>query len=86
MSIHGERKKKKAKAGHATMKSAEMPMAYDPDRYEKDEYVRALARAHAIKKDPVRHKRAMSHAKTMRAEHAQRRAESDAIVKMADQN
>jgi hypothetical protein len=57
---------------------------YDPDRYEKDEDVRALARAHAIKKDPVRHKRTIAHAKTMKAEHVQRRSESDAIVKMAD--
>jgi hypothetical protein len=54
------------------------------DHYEKEEDVRALARAAAIKKDPERHGRAMKHAKTMKAEHEKRRAESDAIVKMAD--
>lgn len=58
--------------------------SYDPDRYEKDEDVRAMARAHAIKKDPERHKRTIAHAKTMKEEHEKRRAESDAIVKMAE--
>ena len=53
-------------------------------KYEMDEDVRAMARHAAIKKDPERHDRAMKHAKTMKEEHLKRRAESDAIVKMAD--
>ena len=82
MAIVGERKRKKKSSTKNTV--AHAPMEYDPERWEKDEDVRALARSHAIKKDPVRHKRAMHHAKTMKAEHEQRRAESDAIVKMAE--
>jgi hypothetical protein len=53
-------------------------------RYEMEEDVKSLARAAAIKKDPERLARAIKHAKTMKAEHEKRRAESDAIIKMAD--
>jgi hypothetical protein len=83
MSVHGERRKKKATVSikNATIHASE---PYDDKRWEKNEDVRALARAHAIKKDPERHKAAMAHAKTMKDEHVQRRAESDAIVKMAE--
>ena len=54
------------------------------ENYDKDEDVRALARAHAIKKDPRRHGAAKKHAKTMKAEHVKRAAESNEIVKLAD--
>lgn len=54
------------------------------DTWEKEADVRALARAHAIKKDPVRHKKALHHARTMKAEHAARMNESKAIVDMAN--
>jgi hypothetical protein len=54
------------------------------DHWEKTEDVRALARAHAIRKDPERHKRAISHAKNMKAEHVSRMTESKAIVDMAN--
>lgn len=85
MTVHGERRKKKAVVNikHATIQ--EMPKeGYDPSRYDKEEDVRALARAHAIKKDPARHQAARHHAKSMKDEHVKRRAESDAIVKMAE--
>lgn len=58
--------------------------AYDNSHWEKEEDVRALARAAAIKKDPVRLKAAHGHAKTMKAEHMKRKAESTEICKMAD--
>jgi hypothetical protein len=57
---------------------------YDENHWEKEEDVRALARAAAIKKDPARLKAAHGHAKTMKAEHMKRKAESSEIVRMAD--
>ena len=56
----------------------------DDNKWEREEDVRALARAAAIKKDPIRLKRAHSHAKTMKGEHERRKAESSEIVRMAD--
>ncbi len=43
------------------------------DKWEKDDDVRALAKAKAIHADPERHKRAVDHAKTMLAENKQRK-------------
>jgi hypothetical protein len=78
MAIVGERKrKKKTHTSHAVP-------AYSDDHWEKNEDVRALGRAAAIHADPERHKRAIKHAATMREEHANRMAESKAIVKLAD--
>jgi pyruvate-formate lyase-activating enzyme len=65
-------------------KSGMVAQPYDDNHWEKEEDVRALARAAAIKKDPVRLKAAHSHAKTMKAEHMKRKAESSEICKMAD--
>ena len=59
-------------------------VAPSQNHWEQEEDVRALARAHAIKKDPERHKRALLHAKTMKGEHERRAAESKAIVDMAN--
>ena len=84
MAIVGERKRKKkatVNIKNATIQANEL---YDDKRWEKEEDVRALARAHAIKKDPERHKRAIGHAKTMKDEHEHRMAESKAIVDMAN--
>ena len=83
MAIVGERKRKKTTVNikHAVIHANE---PYDDKRWEKEEDVRALARAHAIKKDPERHKRAIGHAKTMKDEHEHRMAESKAIVDMAN--
>ena len=57
--------------------------AFSDDEWEKDADVRALARAHAVKKDPKRHKAAIHHAKKMVPEHAARMQESKAICDMA---
>lgn len=84
MAIVGERKRKKATVNikHATVYAGESPRG--EDHWEKEQDVRALARAHAIKKDPERHKKALAHAKTMKDEHEARMKESKAIVDMAN--
>jgi hypothetical protein len=54
------------------------------EKYQKEEDVRALARAHAVKKDPVRHAAAKHHAKSMVSEHKKRLEESKAIIGLAN--
>ena len=83
MAIVGERKRKKATVNikHATIHANE---PFDDNRWEREADVHALARAHAIKKDPERHKKALGHAKTMKDEHEARMKESKAIVDMAN--
>jgi hypothetical protein len=84
MAIVGERKRKKKATVNIKNATIHANEPYDDKRWEKEEDVRALARAHAIKKDPERHKRAIGHAKTMKDEHEHRMAESKAIVDMAN--
>jgi hypothetical protein len=55
------------------------------DDWEAQEDVRTMARAHAIKKDPARHKRMKHHAKKMLSESMSRKHEADQMVKMGQE-
>ena len=57
---------------------------YNPDKWQLESDVRALARARAIEKDPDYHKKVKAHAKTMLDDHKRQRDESQAVIDMAE--